>query len=56
MQNGVASIRINEANERIDAFYDAKIGVEKRKLPAGQKFSDGSDTYEVPVYHDVKVP
>lgn len=55
-QTGVAGIRVNEANERIDAFYDAKVGIEKRKLPDGQTFSDGSRTYEVPVYHDVKVP
>lgn len=53
---GVSGIRINENNERVDAFYDAKVGMEKRKLPPGQLFSDGSNTYDVQVYHDVKVP
>lgn len=54
--NGVSGIRINEANERLDAFYDAKVGIEKRSLPSGRTFSDGSKSFEVPVYHDVKVP
>jgi hypothetical protein len=55
VNNGVAGIRI-ENDERIDAFYDAKVGIEKRKLPTGQLFSDGSNSYEVPAYHEVKVP
>ena len=56
LNNGVASMKKAEDGSREPAYYDAKQGVEKRSLPPGQQFSDGSRQYEVVSFNDQKVP
>jgi hypothetical protein len=50
INNGIAGVRTNENGDKVDAFYNAKPVVQTRKLPAGQMFSNGANTYQVTTY------
>lgn len=56
LKSGVSGVHFSEKGQLIEAFYDAKLSMETRTLPAGQKFEDGSNTYNVEVVVDLKRP
>lgn len=49
IKNGIADLDADGA-----PHYDADEVLETRRLPDGMKFLDGSDTYEVKAYRNIK--